>query len=234
MALLRKTVLVARHLHSTLRSEMVEEMSFRDRREAGSQLAKRLLHLGGEPDLVVLGLPRGGVPVAAEVAAGLGAPLDVLIVRKVGVPGHHELAMGAITADTVYVDYSLVDRLGIATEQVRHVIERERDELDRRERDYRQGREPLDVDGKTVVVVDDGLATGSTMIAAVRALRSMNAGRVVVAVPVAPRQAVADLRDEADEVVVVDTPMWFYAVGQWYDDFSQTSDAEVRRLLTTA
>jgi predicted phosphoribosyltransferase len=212
---------------------MVKSMSFRDRRDAGTQLAHHLRHLQEEPDLLVLGLPRGGVPVAAEVAAGLSAPLDVLIVRKVGVPGHQELAMGAITADTVYIDYSLVDRLGISTEQVRHVIERERDEVDRRERDYRKGREPLDVHGKTVVVVDDGLATGSTMIAAVRALRSMDAGKVVVAVPVAPSQAVADLEREADEVIVVDTPMWFYAVGQWYVDFSQTSDAEVRRLLSS-
>jgi predicted phosphoribosyltransferase len=210
---------------------MLESMSFRDRRDGGISLADRLRHLRNEPGLLILGLPRGGVPVAAEVAAALGADLDVLIVRKVGVPGHSELAMGAITAETVYIDYDLVGRLGISTDQVHRRIDRERDEVVRRENDYRRHRPPLDVAGRTVVVVDDGLATGSTMIAAVRALRSMDAARIVVAVPVAPRQAVTDLEAEADEVVVVETPTWFYAVGQWYDDFTQTSDAEVRRLL---
>ena len=209
-------------------------MSFRNRREGGTRLADCLRHVRNQPGLLVLGLPRGGVPVAAEVAGALHADLDVLIVRKVGVPGHRELAMGAITADTVYIDYDLVGRLGITAEQVHRAIDRERDEVVRRERDYRRERPPLDVTGRTVVVVDDGLATGSTMIAAVRALRSLDAEEIIVAVPVAPRQAVADLESEADEVVVVETPTWFYAVGQWYHDFTQTSDAEVRRLLTHA
>ena len=211
-----------------------QEMRYQDRTDAGRQLGVALGDLAGDPSVMVLALPRGGVPVAAEVALALEAPLDVLVVRKVGVPGHSELAMGAITADTVYIDYDMVARLGVSPGQVAAVIERERAEVERRELRYRSGRDPLDLTGRTALLIDDGLATGSTMIAAVRAVREMEAALVVVAIPTAPAAAIATLEQEADRVVCLDSPRWFHAVGQWYVDFTQTSDEEVRRLLAAS
>jgi len=177
-------------------------------------------------------LPRGGVPVAWEVARQLGAPLDVLLVRKLGVPGHAELAMGAIAAGGVRVlNPSVIEPLHIPPDDVERVAAREGVELARREQAYRPGRPPLDVAGRVVVVVDDGLATGSTMRAAVAAVRAMAPARVVVAVPVGSRETCRDLAAEADEVVCVRIPAGFRAVGEWYEDFSETTDDDIRALL---
>ncbi len=220
-----------RPLRPNVQIGKLEEMRNQDRTDAGRQLGVALGDLAGDPSVMVLALPRGGVPVAAEVALALEAPLDVLVVRKVGVPGHSELAMGAITADTVYIDYDMVARLGVSPGQVAAVIERERAEVERRELRYRSGRDPLDLTGRTALLIDDGLATGSTMIAAVRAVREMEAALVVVAIPTAPAAAIATLEQEADRVVCLDSPRWFHAVGQWYVDFTQTTDEEVRNLL---
>ncbi len=208
---------------------------FRDRADAGRALAGALGHLAGRSDVVVLGLPRGGVPVAHEVALALGAPLDVLLVRKLGVPGYSELAMGAIATGGVRVlNRAVIDPLSIAPEVVDQVAAREGAELDRRERAYRPGRPPLDVSGRVVVVVDDGLATGSTMRAAVAALRALGPERIVVAVPVGARETCQALAGEADEVVCARMPTAFRAVGEWYDDFSQTTDDDIRALLGPA
>jgi predicted phosphoribosyltransferase len=205
---------------------------FHDRREAGRRLARELEGHAGRPDMLVLALPRGGVPVAAEVARALGAPLDVFLVRKLGVPGHEELAMGAVASGGVGVlNADVVSGLGIPESVIRSVAARERQELARREELYRGDRPAPDVRGKTVILVDDGLATGATMLAAIRALRQQEPARIVVAVPTASRETCAALQDEADEVVCAITPEPFWAVGQWYDDFSQTSDDEVRDLL---
>jgi predicted phosphoribosyltransferase len=204
---------------------------FRDRTEAGRDLARELRHLVDE-DAVVLALPRGGVPVAAEVARALGAPLDVLLVRKLGVPGHEELAFGAIASGGVRVLVPPVvadARLDEAT--IEAVTESARRELERREQLYRGGRPQAAVDGRTAVLVDDGLATGATMRAAVEAAHELGARRVVVAVPVGASQTADALRDDADDVVVLVTPYPFLAVGSWYDDFSPVSDDEVRRSL---
>jgi putative phosphoribosyl transferase len=190
-----------------------------------------LRHLAGAPGLLVLGLPRGGVPVAAEVAKALSAPLDVLVARKLGVPAQPELAMGAIAAGVRVVHQAVVDALAIAPGVIDAVAAREGAEVARREESYRAGRPPLDVAGRTVVAVDDGLATGSTMRAAVAALRARGAGRIVVAVPVGARETCQDLAGEADEVVCALTPAGFHAVGQWYSDFTQTTDDEIRALL---
>jgi predicted phosphoribosyltransferase len=205
---------------------------FRDRADAGRVLAADLGHLVGRYDLLVLGLPRGGVPVAAEVAAALGAPLDVLVVRKLGAPQQPELAMGAIAGGGVRVLHqAVVDALGITPRAIDEVAGREGIELARQEQAYRAGRPPPDVAGRTVVVVDDGLATGSTMRAAVAALRAELAGRIVVAVPVGSQETCAELAGEADEVVCARMPRSFHAVGQWYDDFSQVTDDDIRALL---
>lgn len=206
-------------------------MKFRDRADAGRALAKGLTGYGGRDDVVVLALPRGGVPVAFEVAHALEAPLDVLVVRKLGVPGHEEFAMGAIAAGESVLDEAIIAELGIPRAAIERVLERERSELERRERLYRDGRSPPRIAGRVAIVVDDGLATGSTMRAAARALRRLEPARIVVAVPVASVQACEALRAEADEVLCAITPEPFYAVGVWYEDFSQTSDGEVRRLL---
>ena len=207
-------------------------MAFRDRADAGRVLAGALAHLAGWDDVVVLALPRGGVPVAAEVARALGAPLDVLLVRKLGVPGHAELAMGAIATGGVRVlNRSVTGPLDIRPEVVDEVAAREAAELERREQAYRPGRPPLDVAGRVVVVVDDGLATGSTMRAAVTALRAKGPARVVVAVPVGSRETCRDLAQEADEVVCAHSPAGFRSVGEWYDDFAQTTDDDIRALL---
>jgi putative phosphoribosyl transferase len=215
--------------------DQAEHVGFRNRTEAGRALARALSHYAGRDDVVVLALPRGGVPVAYEVAKELGAPLDVFLVRKLGVPGHEELAMGAIASGGVLVlDESAVRWLGISEEQIQEALRRELEELRRRETAYRDGRPPRDLRGKTVILVDDGLATGSSMRAAARAVRRHGPARTVIAVPVASRSTCDQFRDEVDEVVCAVTPTPFYSVGSWYDDFSQTSDEEVRELLQQA
>lgn len=207
-------------------------MLFRDRHDAGRQLAARLTHYEDRPDVLVLALPRGGVPVGYEVADALRAPLDVFLVRKLGVPGQEELAMGAIASGGIRVlNDSVVRLLGLSEADIAPVEADERRELDRREREYRAGRPPLDVAGKVVILVDDGLATGSSMRAAVRALHSMDPARIVVAVPVGARETCEELELEADEAVCAREPEPFHAVGVWYENFSQTSDEEVRDLL---
>jgi putative phosphoribosyl transferase len=210
-------------------------ISFRDRREAGQLLASKLSSYAGRSDVVVLGLPRGGVPVAFEVAKILKVSLDVFVVRKLGVPGDEELAMGATAAGKVRVlNEDVIKRLAIPDEVIESVATGEERELARRERQYRENRTPVEVDGKTVILVDDGLATGSTMHAAVLALRSRNPAHLVVAVPVAASETCEDFKNEVDEIVCATTPEPFYAVGQWYKEFSQTSDKEVRELLSRA
>ncbi|MDP4002666.1 erythromycin esterase family protein [Methylobacterium sp. NEAU K] len=211
------------------------ERIFRDRAEAGCELADNLGAFAGRPDIVVLALPRGGVPVAAEVARVLRAPLDVFVVRKLGVPGYEELAMGAIaTGDVRVINDDIVASLKIPPYLIESVAAEERQELLRRERLYRGGRPPAEVRGRTVILVDDGLATGATMQAAVRAIRMRKPGRIVVAVPTASRDTVERLKQEADEVVCAVLPEPFRAVGASYKDFAQTSDDEVRRLLGRA
>jgi predicted phosphoribosyltransferase len=208
---------------------------FADRRAAGQELARRLGHYAERPDVVVLGLPRGGVPVAYEVASALGAPLDVFVVRKLGVPGHEELAMGAIASGGVRVlNRDVLALVGIPSAAIADVTAREYHELELRERLYRGGRVPLDVAGRTAVVVDDGLATGATMRAAIAALRKRRAAAIVVAVPIASPDTCAELAPAADELVCARTPEPFMAVGLWYQDFSATSDEEVRALLEAA
>jgi predicted phosphoribosyltransferase len=211
------------------------QRGFRDRTEAGRLLATKLAAYANRPDVVVLALPRGGVPVAFEVARALGAPLDVFVVRKLGVPGHEEFAMGAVATGGVrIVNEPVVRALGIPEYVIDAVAATEQQELERRERLYRGDRPPGDVRGRTVILVDDGLATGATMLAAIKALRKMQPARIVVAVPVASRDTCEALGSEADDMVCAVTPEPFYAVGQWYEDFSQTTDDEVRELLQRA
>jgi predicted phosphoribosyltransferase len=206
--------------------------AFRDRRAAGALLAERVRHYKDREDVVVLGLPRGGVPVAYEVARALNAPLDVFVVRKLGVPGHRELAMGAIASGGVRVlNDEVVAMLSIPASAIEETAREERAELERRERAYRDGRSAAEVRGRVVLLIDDGLATGSTMKAAVQAVRARAPARIVVAVPVGAPQTCAELAAVADEVVCARQPERFAAVGQWYADFEQTSDAEVRALL---
>lgn len=205
---------------------------FLDRAEAGRRLAEVLDGLG--PGVLVLGLARGGVTVAAQVARALGAPLDVLVVRKLGVPGHEELAMGALASDGVVVPNPDLAGLRVAGHEVEAVVRRELAELERRERVYRAGRAAPDVGGRTVLVVDDGLATGTSMLAALRALCRHGAGRCVVAVPVAPAGTCAALEREAEQVVCLATPEPFASVGQWYADFHAVGDDEVRDVLALA
>ena len=210
-------------------------MLFRDRADAGRHLLSRLGAYHGRPDVVVLGLPRGGIPVGYEVARGLGAPLDVFVVRKLGVPGQEELAMGAIATGGVrVVNRDVVDALHIAPDVLDRAAEAERRELERRERSYRGDRPEPPVEGRTVILVDDGLATGSTMRAAVQALRQQRPARIVVAVPVAAFATCEELRREVEDVVCFATPEPFMAVGRFYDDFSQTTDEEVHDLLASA
>ena len=205
---------------------------FRDRREAGRLLAGKLAAYANRPGVLVLALPRGGVPVAHEVARSLNAPLDIFVVRKLGVPGYEELAMGAIATSGVRVlNHQLVERLGIPDHIIDAVAEREQRELARRERLYRGGRPSLDVRGRTVILVDDGLATGATMHAAIAAIRKLQPARIVVGVPTDSPETCEEMRAEADEVICAITPEPFHAVGRWYQDFSQTSDEEVRQLL---
>jgi putative phosphoribosyl transferase len=208
---------------------------FRDRAEAGRLLAQKLAAYADHPDVVVLALPRGGVPVAFQVAQALNAPLDILLVRKLGVPGHEEFAMGAIASGGVYVvNRDIVRSLGISASEIEEVTARERQELERRERVYRDGRPAPDVRGRTVIVVDDGLATGTTMRAAIALLRKQDVARIVVAVPVSPPSTCQEMEAEADEVVCVRMPEPFFAIGLWYEQFPQTSDKEVRDLLERA
>lgn len=210
-------------------------MRFHDRRDAGRVLARRLMPYAGRGDVVVAALPRGGVEVAYEVARALDAPLDVLVVRKLGVPGYEELAFGAIASgDVRVVNDTLVRALHIEDPVIDRIAHIEGAELTRRERVYRGGRPPLQVGSRTVIVVDDGLATGATMLAAVVALRKAGAEKIIVAVPVASRDACAALSEEVDMCVCLATPASFHGVGAWYDDFSQTSDERVTALLSAA
>jgi putative phosphoribosyl transferase len=205
---------------------------FRDRIEAGELLAEQLIAYANKPDVLVLALPRGGVPVAAEVAKKLNAPLDVFVVRKLGLPGHPELAMGAIASGGVRVfNGEVINSLQIPDEVINNVTAEEFQELQRRERLYRDDLPAPEVEGKTVIIVDDGIATGSTMFAAVSALRQLNADRIVIAAPTVARSTYDYLRNYADAVVAVMVPEVFYGVGQWYEDFSQTTDEEVHQLL---
>jgi putative phosphoribosyl transferase len=206
---------------------------FADREEAGQLLGAEVLRrIGKRADAIVLALPRGGVPVGYEVARALEAPLDVFIVRKLGVPGQEELAMGAIASGGVRVlNEDVLRYVPTSRSMIDLVAEREGRELERREKSYRGNRPPVDVEGRTVIIVDDGLATGSTMRAAVRALQKMKPRAIVVAVPVAAPSTCAEFRADVDEMICLRTPEPFQAVGLWYDDFSQTTDAEVHELL---
>jgi predicted phosphoribosyltransferase len=208
---------------------------YRDRREAGVFLARALSRYAGRSDVTVLGLPRGGVPVAYEVATALDAPLDVLVVRKIGVPGHEELAMGALASGGIQVmDPRMAEQLGASGCKVRELIELERAELARRERAFRGDRPYPELTGRTVLLVDDGLATGSSMYAAIAAVGTRSPAHVVVAVPVGSPEVCRAFRTHADDVVCLATPDPMYSVGLWYEDFSQTPDAEVRALLDRA
>jgi len=208
------------------------ERAFANRSEAGQLLAEKLEQYAGHDNVIVLGLPRGGVPVAYEVAKRLGAPLDVFIVRKLGVPGFEELAAGAIASGSVRVlNEDVIRAIPNAGAAIEAVTEREAAELERREQAYREGRAPPELRNRIVILVDDGLATGATMRAAVKALRQSGAVKIVAAVPVGPPDTCRELKEEANEAICLSTPEFFQAVGQYYDDFSQTSDEDVRELL---
>lgn len=208
---------------------------YANRSDAGLRLAAELHEYAGRHDLLVLALPRGGVPVGFQMAEALDAPLDLMLVRKLGFPGHEELAMGAIASGGVRVlNSDLVQRLGVPREMVDEVIERETRELSRRERAYRGDRPPPEIRGQCVILIDDGLATGSTMLAAVQAIRQQEPGSIIVAIPVAPADTVEEFRAQVDRIVCPETPLDFGGVGRWYQDFSQTTDTEVRDLLARA
>ena len=215
-----------------LTEAVMEQRRFKDRAEAGRLLAGRLREYAGRDDVVVLGLPRGGVPVAAEIARAIDAPLDVFLVRKLGVPGHEELAFGAIATGGMRVlNQPVLEQLALPAEWIEAIDAKERRELERRERAYRGERPPPDLAGRTVILVDDGLATGATMLAAVRAVKLDDPTRVVVAVPVADPEVCRALGAEVDDIVCLQTPNRLGAVGVWYEDFSQTADEDVRDLL---
>jgi putative phosphoribosyl transferase len=210
-------------------------MMFANRVEAGQELAQRLGKYADRNDVIVLGTPRGGVPVAFEVATALGLPLDVFVLRKLGVPGHEELAFGAIASGGVRVlDRDLIERLGLSASDIERVTRAEKRELERRETAYRSGRPPLDVRDLTVILIDDGIATGSSMRAAIRALWQASPAALVIATPVAPPSTCNRLRSEVDDLVCLETPEPFYGVGQFYSDFSEVSDDEVNELLERA
>jgi predicted phosphoribosyltransferase len=223
-------------VHRDLERQRKGEPSwFRDRRDAGTYLAARLKEFAITPDVVVLGIPRGGVPVAFEVAEALRAPLDVIVVRKLGLPDRPELAMGAIASGGVRIlNPDVAYGLEITPGLIHEVAARELVELERREHAYRDGRAAADVAGKTVIVVDDGLATGSTMLAAIGAVRQRGAAQVVCAVPVAASSSLLKVSPKVDAVVCLITVETFVAVGEWYQDFSQTTDKDVRGLLALA
>lgn len=205
---------------------------FRDRKDAGRRLATFLQAYANRPDVLVLALPRGGVPVGYEVASALDVPLDVFVVRKLGVPGQEELAMGALAPGGVRVlDQSIVRAAGVSADEIEEITRAEQAELDRRDREYRDDRPAPAVAGKIIILVDDGLATGASMRAAVMALRPQGPARIIVAVPVAAPETCEAFREIADDIICAETPDPFQAVGLWYEDFSQTSDAEVRDLL---
>ncbi len=209
-----------------------DESLFRDRREAGRVLATALKHYAGRPDVVVLALPRGGVPVAFEVAEALGAPLDIFLVRKLGTPGHRELAMGAIASGGIRVINDEVVRwLGISLEQIDAVAREEQRELERRQAAYLEGRAPTQLEGRDVILVDDGLATGSTMRAAAEAVRQRNPAHSIIAVPVGAPDTCREMAAIADEIICARMPERFSAVGEWYVDFDQTTDEEVMELI---
>jgi putative phosphoribosyl transferase len=210
-------------------------MIYKDRRDAGKKLAQDLRHYANRADVAVLGLPRGGMPVAFEVAKALNAPLDVFLVRKLGVPGHEELAMGAIASGGIRVlNEDVVKTLNIPARVIDAVAERERRELQRRERSYRGENPPLDLEGKTIILVDDGLATGASMRAAVEALRHHKPGKVIVAVPASALETCQEFEDLVEEILCKETPQPFFGVGYWYENFEQTSDEKVRALLDEA
>jgi putative phosphoribosyl transferase len=207
-------------------------MLFRDRTEAGRVLAHRLVAYANYPDAVVLALPRGGVPVAFEIAEALNLPLDIVVVRKLGVPGHEEFAMGAIASGGASIlNQDLIRQLSLSDEIIEHIVAREQRELERRERTYRGQRPVLDVRDRIIIIVDDGLATGSSMRAAIAALRQKGPAKLIVAVPVGARITCSELEALADEVICLETPENFSAVGLWYRDFSQVTDEEVNDLL---
>lgn len=209
--------------------------TFHDRTEAGEKLAERLGAYARHPDAIVLALPRGGVPVGFEIANSLGLPLDIFVVRKLGVPGQRELAMGAIASGGVRVlNEDLLRAMPHAAATVTAVTAQEAQELERRERDYRQGRPAAEVEGRVLILVDDGLATGATMLAAIAALRQKNPAKIVVAVPVCPPETLGEVERAADETVILFAPDWFRGVGQFYEDFAQLSDETVRLLLARA
>lgn len=213
----------------------MNDIRYQDRVEAGRRLARELAAYAGRPDLLVLALPRGGVPVAYEVAQALNAPLDIFLVRKLGVPGHEELAMGAIASGGIRVlNHDVLRHVHVPPAVIDAAAERELRELERRERAYRDDRPEPVIQGRTIILVDDGLATGSTMRAAVAAIHSQHPARLVVAVPVAARETCEMFRGQVDDVVCPVTPDPFYAVGMWYLDFAQTTDDEVRGLLARA
>ncbi|HET6823454.1 MAG TPA: phosphoribosyltransferase [Anaerolineales bacterium] len=208
---------------------------FKDRRDAGKKLAQKLSAYSGKPDILVLALPRGGVPVAYEVALALSAPLDVFIVRKLGLPGREELAMGAVASGGVRVlNGDIVRMLSIPEEVINIVVKRELRELQRREELYRGNRPTPEVRERTILLIDDGLATGASMRAAIAGLRAQNPARIVVAVPAAAPEACEAFQAEVDEIVCAITPEPFYGVGRWYEDFSQVTDEEVRMLVEEA
>lgn len=210
-------------------------MLFRNRSEAGRVLAESLKHFANRPDVLILALPRGGVPVAYEVARELNVPLDVFVVRKLGAPGQEELAIGAIASGGIRVlNHDAIEALEIPMEQVEAIAAREQAELERRERAFRGDRPAPEVQDRTVILIDDGLATGSTMRAAAAASRRQKPARLVVAVPVAAPSTCEEFQSEADEIVCTATPLPFFGVGQWYEDFSQTRDEEVRDLIERA
>lgn len=207
-------------------------ISFRDRSEAGRLLAERLARYEAQPDAIVLALPRGGVPVGYEIAKTLGLPLDVFVVRKLGVPGQRELAMGAIASGGIRVlNEEVLREMPFAAAAVAEITAQETREVDRRERDYRGNRPPPELEGRVVILVDDGLATGATMLAAIAALRRKDPAKIVAAVPVCPPETMDEIARAADETDILFAPDWFRGVGQFYEDFGQVSDETVRSLL---
>jgi len=207
-------------------------MIFLNRVDAGRKLAKKLAGFANRADVLVLGIPRGGVPVAFQVADELGVPLDVFVVRKLGVPAHEELAFGAIASGGIrIVDAQIVESMGISDLDIESIAAKEREELNRRDRVYRGSRPPLNLKGKTVILVDDGIATGASTLAAIAALKELKPARIVLAAPIAPASTYRRLRREVDDLICLDTPDSFYAIGEFYEDFSQVSDEEVTKLL---